>query len=53
MRFNDKFTTKEKLNKDPEKEKDKTELSNDAHALGELIELLTEKINEVRFNLLK
>lgn len=43
MKFKDKYTTAEKKQKD-EKEKDKTELSKDAFAVGEMIEDLKKAI---------
>lgn len=48
MRFHEKYTTKEKKAKEPEKERDKTELGTDAYAVAELLESLYFKIEQIR-----
>ena len=52
MKFTDKYTTEELKSKD-DKEKDKVSLSNDAYALGEVLEELKIKIEHVRVSLIK
>jgi hypothetical protein len=49
----EKYTTQEKLDKDNEKEKDKTILSNDSYAICDFIESLINKIEHARISSLK
>ena len=46
MSFKDNYTTSELKLKD-NKEKDKVELSNDAYAIGELLECLNNRLGQV------
>lgn len=47
------YTTAEKKAKESEKEKDKTELSNDAYAVIQFIEYLTNKLEKLNKSLLR
>ena len=53
MNFIDNYTTAELKAKEPEKEKDKTEVSNDAFAIGEIIDILIKKIEHARVSLIR
>ena len=53
MNFIDNYTTAELKAKEPEKEKEKTILSNDAFAIGEIIDALIKKIEHARTSLMK
>lgn len=48
MYFKDKYTNQNLKTKDPNKEKDKTELSVDAYALGELLDKLNVLLDKAR-----
>ena len=52
MDFNSKYTTEDKILLDKEEEK-KVTLSNDAFAIGEMIESLLNKIEQTRRSLMK
>ena len=53
MKFEDKYTTAERKQKDADKEKDKTEVSNDAFAVGDIIQALKTKIDNIKISLIK
>ncbi|MCK9371378.1 hypothetical protein M0R04_15800 [Candidatus Dojkabacteria bacterium] len=56
MSFNDKYTTTEKIAADKTTEKTeeaKTTLSNDAYALGEMVECLKDKIEKLRLAIIR
>ncbi len=53
MTLNENYTTAEKKAKDPTKENEKTELSNDAFALGELLEILINKLEHLRISAIR
>jgi hypothetical protein len=52
MKIDDKYTTNEKIKKEPEKEKGKTVVTNDAYLLGEAIDNLINKIEHARRSLM-
>lgn len=53
MNFNEKYTTQEKKTGNPEGEKDKSILSNDAFAIGDTISDLINKLEIIRRSFLK
>ena len=44
------YTTKELKEKDPEKEKDKTEISNEAFAICDFLDQLIKKVEHLRLS---
>lgn len=48
MNFQDEFTTADKKNKEPEKEKDKTVITVEAYALGKQLDNLSNIIERLR-----
>ena len=58
MEFKEKYTTSEKIQKETdkdlkEKEQKKTQVTNDAFAIGEMIENLISKIEHARISFLR
>lgn len=53
MNFKERYTSASRKIKDPDTERDKTELSEDAFAIGDMIESLIQKIEFVRLSLRK
>lgn len=50
MTFNEMYTTNDKKAAEPEKEKDKVEVSNDAFAIAGLLESLVFKLEQLRLS---
>ena len=48
MKFQDKYTTAQKKQESPDKEKNKTELSADAFSIGDIIQELINKLEKMR-----
>lgn len=50
MRFDEKYISEEEKSKDPEKAKGKITLSNDAYALGEVLQSLKDETRRSRLD---